>query len=561
MLRNQHRLGNAGSFVSMMEPDGGLQPSIVQTGRLNKSKGVNLSDEDSCPEQSISSSNRFIAGSSAFTPAMLEALAATDEISTVLERIVSYVAVQPDIGSSFAYCDFKPGYQASLHDKEKTLTDMTNHWNIIQDFLFNKAASLSIGIHQFIQDWLTYGDLTLAIIREVQFGKIIDIHIQRDDLKETKDRLGNQIWLTDCEQIIWEKEDIFHITYVEINPYVKSYVSSLMRTYNMFKTVERTRVANAIMAASFRTIYTVPTSGLGKVKARQKLSSIMGLYKRDVRINDANGEVTVNGENTYPVNTELWVAETTAGAVKIDNPGDGNPDLNDTQLVDYFMRKYYKQAKLPMSKYEAVDAGYLNGLSEIDEDERQFQLLIQKYRAVLSKLFLDIIWRMMSVLTDYAGREELRKNMTFNWYDEPKHESPSEALDGLSDVMDRIEQILEKYSTSLENAGFSDKQITARLNVLRIKLMRKYAPDLLEQTQEDYRNIPEEEDPSADESSFGESGDDFDFGEDSELGGGTDDFSDWGDDDWDSEIGGDDDWSMPDESADEDFDDGFDFDF
>lgn len=561
MLRNQHRLGNAGSFVSMMEPDGGLQPSIVQTGRLNRSKGVNLSDEDSCPEQSISSSNRFIAGSSAFTPAMLEALAATDEISTVLERIVSYVAVQPDIGSSFAYCDFKPGYQASLHDKEKTLTDMTNHWNIIQDFLFNKAASLSIGIHQFIQDWLTYGDLTLAIIREVQFGKIIDIHIQHDDLKETKDRFGNPIWLTDCEQIIWEKEDIFHITYVEINPYVKSYVSSLMRTYNMFKTVERTRVANAIMAASFRTIYTVPTSGLGKVKARQKLSSIMGLYKRDVRINDANGEVTVNGENTYPVNTELWVAETTAGAVKIDNPGDGNPDLNDTQLVDYFMRKYYKQAKLPMSKYEAVDAGYLNGLSEIDEDERQFQLLIQKYRAVLSKLFLDIIWRMMSVLTDYAGREELRKNMTFNWYDEPKHETPSEALDGLSDVMDRIEQILEKYSTSLENAGFSDKQITARLNVLRIKLMRKYAPDLLEQTQEDYRNIPEEEDPSADESGSGESGDDFDFGEDSELGGGTDDFSDWGDDDWDSEIGGDDDWSMPDESADEDFDDGFDFDF
>lgn len=550
MQLKQYRLGKANSMISALEPGGGLQPSQAVRGKPGSIANVNLTDEEAVPEQYISGdANRLLAPESPmFNDEQLAALAATDEVEDVLERLISYIAIQPDLGSSFAYVDFKEGFDLHVVDKERILGDLQRHWSIVQSLMFKRSSSLTIGISRFISMWLTFGNLYVAIIRKQEYGEIIDIHVQTTPFREVKHR-GGSYWQTDLNQTIFEADDMFAVDYSEINPYVRSYVASLLRTYNLWATTEHTRVANAIMAAQFRTIYTVPTAGLGKIKARQKMTSVMGLYKRDIRLDNVTGQVTINGENKYPVNTELWVAETSTGAVRADNPGDGNVQLNSMDLVEYQARKYYKKAKLPMSKWEAVDSGYLNGLSEIDEDERQFKLYIQNCRAVLAHFFLDITWRFISVLQDYAGRDDLRDNLCMNWYDEPEHKTDSELLDATNDILDKITDSVDKYKELLKASGFTERQATARINVLRIKLMRKYCPELLEQTQEDYRNVPDSEDPNNEDTSSVD-----DFGSDE----GTDDFGDWDDNQWDDEFsGGDDntdDWSMP-ESDDSSFDD------
>jgi hypothetical protein len=357
MLNSRRRLGNAGALLRALEPDGGFQPSQVTTGISRRLGSKNVTDEEAVPEQFIEA-NKTNDGlqKQAITPEMLEALAATDEISDVLQRLCSYIAIVPDIGSSFAYMNFLPKYKANIDIRERTINDMQRHWQIVQDFLFANSASLQLGIDKLISQWLTYGKIYFAIIRETKFGKIIDIHTQLTDFKSRKSRDG-EYWETDFKQFIWEKEDMFVLDWHEMSMYTMSYVAGLMRTYNFWRTTERTRVANAVMTAQFRSFYTVPTQGLGKTKARQKMSSVMGLYKREIKIDDTTGETSINGQNSYPVNTELWVAETTNGSVKIENPGDGNVSLNNTDLPQYFMRKYYKQAKLPLSKYEAVDSG------------------------------------------------------------------------------------------------------------------------------------------------------------------------------------------------------------
>lgn len=550
-ISRKNRLGTANALISLLEPNGGFQPSNVVSGQ-RVAKSTNLTDEEANPEQFIQKSIDSTTTDLVISPAMLKALAQTDEISDLLQRLVSYIAIAPDLGSSFAYVDFLPGYSLPAEQQSKVIDDLQRHWLFIQDKLFSNSASLSLGISNLLSLWLTHGTLYIAIIREAQYQTVIDIHVQTVPLQEHKYGSDKSYWTTDngdCQKI-WEKEDIIVLDYSAINAYTVSFVASLMRTYNMFISVERTRVANAIMAAQFRSIYTVPTTGLGKIKARQKLSSVMALYKRDVRIDQHTGEVTVNGQNTYPVNTELWVSETSSGSVKIENPGDGNPQLNDTALVEYFMRKFYRHGKLPMSKYEAVDAGYLNGLADIDEDERQFKLFVQNCRSVVGKAFLKLIWRLIAVLPDYAGRDDLFNHLCMIWYNEPEHKSPSELLDGLSDIMDRINGMLDKYKTLLEKSGFNDRAVTARLNVLRVKLMRKYCPDLLEQTQEDYRAVPESE--SANDANEQDYNNDIDANDSMT----SSDFDDWSDSQWDSEFSGPDtmgdDWSMPDYATDTD---------
>lgn len=535
----------------MLEPDNWLQPSRVITGVNSKLTGRNLTDEDACPEEALTVANTPDK-STIITPEMLAALACTDEISDVIRRIASYIAIVPDIGSSFAYVDLKPDFQADQLRKEQTIGDMMSHWKIAQKFMFNDAISLTDGIHAFINEWLTYGKLFVSIVRDKQYGMPIDIHVQHTELR--KITVGKTVyWQTDYNQTIWEKEDIFVLDWHAVDKNSMSYVASIMRTYNMWTTVERTRVANAIMAAQFRSVYTVPTQGLGKVKARQKLSSVMALYKREVRIDPTTGATTVNGENSYPVNTELWVAETSQGSVKIDNPGDGNPQLNNTDLVEHFMRKYYKRAMLPLSKYEAVDAGYLNGLANNDEDERQFKLFRQSCRAALAKLFLAISWRLLSVKKDYAGRTEIYEALTMDWYDDPKNETPAEQLDNSNDMMSKIDDALDNYANTLQKCGFGERQKQARLNALRVKLMRKYLPDWLEQTSEDYRNVPPEESPEGGNAWI----DDENYDDSSFESNGTDDFSDYGDSDWNDEFSGSDtmgdDWSMPEDFSGSDF--------
>lgn len=553
MISNKRRLGTANSLLTVLEPNGGFQPSQVTRGSRMYKDAKNVTDEDAMPEIAIQKNNRYDS-TVAFTPEILEALASSDEISDLLDRLTSYIAIQPDLGSSFAYADLLPTDEFDSEFKEKLITDMQRHWQIAQDLMFASSSSRSLGIKQFLLKWLTYGTVYIGIIRETINGKVIDMHVQFTPFTEQKLSNDEHYWKTDLGQFIWEQEDVFVLDFSEINPYIVSYVGGLMRSYNLFKTIERTRIANAIMSAQFRSVYTVPTAGLGKVKARQKLSTIMALYKRDVRINDSTGQVTVNGENSYPVNTEIWTAETSSGAVKIDTPSDGNVNLNSMDMPEYFMRRVYKKAKMPMSKYEAVDASYLSGLSNNDEDDRQFALYIQSIRTVLSKLFCSIIWRLMQPIKDYVGRNDIPAYMTLSWYNEPEHKTPEDVLDGISETFDKIQGVLDKYKEQLTECGFASAQIQARLNVLRVKLMRKFCPDMLEQTLEDYSNVPEEEQTDNDTAN------DSDFGDDSWDNadeGGTEDFADWGDDDWsnsfDKEDNAGDDWSMPEDSDLEDF--------
>lgn len=551
--RYKHRLTQVSSIWTAFEPDGGLTASIVSTVNKRSSKYAN-DLEDDVPEAIIGTSTHQQVGVE-LTNEQLDAIASSDIVSDVLERICSYIAIVDTTSNSFAFADLDDHYKATnAVAREHLLESMRWHWNVVQDLLFDQYASKMLGIQNFLQAWLTYGKLYAAIIRKAKFGEIIAIRVSAEEPREIT--VNRETYWQVGNFTIYEEDDLFELDYSQISRYYKSYIASIQRSFNFFTAIERTRIANAIMSAQFRSVYTVPTKGLGKAAARKRMSTIMALYKRDVRIDDSSGQIQVNGENSWPVNTDLWVAETGAGRVDISNPGDGNVSLNNTDLVEYFMRKFYKKAKLPMSKYEAVDTGYLSGLSEIDEDERQFKLCISAHQAVLSKFFCKLVWRLMSVLPDYAGDTEIENAMRLTFYVEPKHETPTEELDGESEKLDKIENMCDKYAETLEKCGFGDLQKQARINAMRVKLMRKYTPELLEQTIEDYRNVSKEEEAMDDNdwsSSDDFGNDDWSSGSTDDWGSsGTDDFGDFSNDDWDSSFdesdNNGDDWSMPDDS-------------
>jgi hypothetical protein len=374
---------------------------------------------------------------------------------------------------------------------------------------------------------LTFGKIWACIVRDPkQPNEISKIVLQTTEPETKTDANGYKHIYTVDSDLVLTGEDVILLQYTEIDVYVVSYVASLLRSFNIYRTIERTRIANAVMSATFRKVYTVPTNGLGKVKAKQRLSTIMGMYRRQVTYDDRSGEIKVNGENNYPINTEIWMAGTAAGDLRIDSGGsDAEVTLNNLDLVEYVARKFYKRAKLPMSKYEAVDAGYLSGIGELDEDERQFKLLISKFRAVIGKFFIKILWRAIEKNTDIVGDNKLKdiyeKYAYLSFFDEIKSETPLEQLDNLSDALSKVEDVLDTYQKTLENAGCPENLQKGLLNALRRRLTLQYCPAIVNNKEIDMSMVPKPDEvkegdtPSGDGSygnNTGDAGSDSDAG-------------------------------------------------
>lgn len=555
----RRRLGYASQVWSELEENGGLTMMRVSSSR-GSDRSKNVIDEDASPELVISKPQHdsLLGNKTELTPIQLDAIASNDTVSDVLCRISSYIAISDEASPNFAYPDLSDKYRLDKPVKRDMLNAaLKEHWDILMNLCFKDCASQMIGVQELVQSWLTYGPMWSCIIRDHKFGIPQKIVFVNEEPKKTQQ--GKDVTWRVGDYTVWEKEDIFAIDYKQLNRYYRSYVASIQRAFNIYSAVERTRIANAIMAAQFRSIYTVPTTGLGSKKARERLSTVMGLYKRQIRIDDATGQITINGENSYPVNTEIWVSETSSGSVKIENPGDGNPQLNDTDFVEYLMRKFYKQSKLPMSKYEQVDTGYLNGINDNDEDDRQFNLTISHHRAVFGNWFIQMLYRLLCGIPEYAADIELRKAILLHFYTEPKHETPTEELSGLEDKLNNISSLLDKIKTMLEESGWSEVQIKARLNWTRQRLMHKYVPELCVDTMLDYRNVQRTEQSMTDDEYSSATGDDawMDGSSDDWGSSGSDDFSDFSNDDWEDEFDTSDsmgdDWSLPDNFNESDF--------
>jgi hypothetical protein len=167
----------------------------------------------------------------------------------------------------------------------------------------------------------------------------------------------------------------------------------------------------------------------------------------------------------------------------------------------------------------------LSGIGELDEDERQFKLLISKFRAVIGKFFIKILWRAIEKNTDIVGDNKLKdiyeKYAYLSFFDEIKSETPLEQLDNLSDALSKVEDVLDTYQKTLENAGCPENLQKGLLNALRRRLTLQYCPAIVNNKEIDMSMVPKPDEvkegdtPSGDGSygnNTGDAGSDSDAG-------------------------------------------------
>jgi hypothetical protein len=171
-----------------------------------------------------------------------------------------------------------------------------------------------------------------------------------------------------------------------------SYVSLLLRPFNVLRIMERTKIIWAVMNSRFRTMYTIPVKGKGRIRGKQTISEVMKEYKDNISFNNTTGQISINGQSDLPFNKEIWLGETSSGTPQISQLNDRGPDFSDMSQLLPFNQKLQKASKLPMSRFEDNTAMYWeSNPMQISLEERRFS----KYVDRVQQIFVEPIRKAM----------------------------------------------------------------------------------------------------------------------------------------------------------------------
>jgi|TARA_R100000908_G_scaffold44133_1_gene20780 hypothetical protein len=321
----------------------------------------------------------------------LRTFAVQDEVEEILDTLCDE-AVVFDESNYMAYASFHGQISSAIDDE---INDVYN--NIYQYFGFMDAIAPWNYFRKFIIDGflafeIVYNDKQTEIIG---FKELDPISLMPAVDPET----GKKMWIQYSgqgakERNLWDSQ-IIYISYSQVNsPQRISYVERLIRSFNLLRIMENTRIIWAVSNASFKTKFIIPVGGKSKTRAKQSLSSLMTNYREVVDFNYDTGEISTNGKPMIPFNKEYWLPSKDGESPEIETIGGDGPDLGDTESLKYFADRLKIASKIPFSRFEQ-DGAYDMEASGALRDEIKFSKFIDRLRSIFQEILVKPMYLQM----------------------------------------------------------------------------------------------------------------------------------------------------------------------
>lgn len=287
-----------------------------------------------------------------------------------------------------------------LQKYEKNFDKIYNAWG------FNTGDSAWMFAYQFLVD----GFLSFEIIYDnpknpkdiIGFKEIDPSTISPQVQKDSSGKLhlewiqldkstGNRIILKDSQVIYISFSNSFKTRRI-------SYVERLIRSFNLVRVVENSKVIWHTMNAPIRLKTTVPIGSKSIQKAWQDVREYTNLYKEDIFFNQDSGEVTVDGEAKLLYYKNYVIPQNDQGQnidiSALEYPG---PNLSDSQLLNYFSNKLKNDSKIPYSRYDSQNGmgEWRAGAEGITRDEIRYGKFIKRLRTVFQEIIIKPLYIQM----------------------------------------------------------------------------------------------------------------------------------------------------------------------
>lgn len=245
--------------------------------------------------------------------------------------------------------------------------------------------------------WLIDGVVAYEIQYDnLQYPKTITNIVPVDPVtltREVKD--GVTYWIQYKGQIERERvlldAEIIYIKYEDTQVTERqSYLERLIRPFNIYRIIEQAQVIWTVTQASFKMKFTIPVGNMNRAKGAQTLNQAMNRYKEDISFNNETGELRVNDKTNLPFNKEYWLASNEQGTPEIETLTDNGPSLDDSEQINYFLRKLYKSSKIPASRFDkdAQSQWFGSDPTQALREEINFTRFVNKLRNTFGELLL-----------------------------------------------------------------------------------------------------------------------------------------------------------------------------
>ena len=407
-----------------------------------------------------------------------------DEIEEILDTLCDEAIVYDD--NNF-FCTHSTFDDPSLDEKQLLLIQeglQENFKTIYTYWGFNDDVSA----WQYFKKFLIEGYLAFEIIYSTDLKSIIGfIDIDPVSLMPMiKD--NKKMWIQYKGDPMFERtlfdSQIIYISYAQNNTYGRaSYLERLIRSFNLMRLMEHSRIIWAVVNASFRTKFIIPVGGKSKNRQKQSLASLMQSYRENIDFSEDSGELKVNGKAMMPFNKEYWFPETESGKPEMETVASDGPDLSDTDSLKYFRNKLIRVSKIPMSRFdsEGGDAVFGVGAEGMTRDEIKFGRFVNRLRSIFQEIIVKPLSLQMSL--DFRELEsdanfKSQIGITFNKMNLFEEMKEIEVLDKRASFIQKITQsITVKNSEGDEEPYFSAEFLVRQFLKLTnedLKLNKKF---------------------------------------------------------------------------------------
>lgn len=355
----------------------------------------------------------------------LRDVAANGEIEFILETIVDDMIVY-DEENRFCYSRDLTGkmiYQGNTKDErlnyqEKVVTKYNDNFEKIYTAW---GFDTSITAWQYAFQFLVEGHLAFEILYDnlqkpteiIGFKELDPVSLAPQLQKDAKGKLFLQ-WIqydqSNGSTRILNDSQIIYLSYSnQFRTKRVSFTERLIRSFNLLRIIEHSKVIWHVMNAPIRLTTTVPIGSKSLQKSQEDVREFMNLLKEDIYFNGDTGELNVEGKpNVMFYKNYVLPVNDQNQQVKIEPLQWPGPNLSGSELLNYFYKKLKMDSKIPYSRWEGqsgMGAFTLNA-EGITREEIRYQKFVRRLRTAFSELitkpwYLQMCLDFPDLATDY----------------------------------------------------------------------------------------------------------------------------------------------------------------
>lgn len=336
-----------------------------------------------------------------------------------------------------------------IYDKNKFACSVIYNGNI-KDKLKDEVSSVFKKIYyyfgfadghtlwDYFRKWLIDGFLAFEIIYDkdrkniIGFKEIDPITLKPSIIKDSNGKTSKvyvQVPMDGSGQRILYDSQVIYISYSQLVTRSRvSYVERLIRSFNLLRIMEHTRIIWAVTNSSYKMKFVIPVGGKSKTRAKQSLSQLMHNYSEDIAFNHESGEIKVNGQPFLPFNRQYWFPEKDGETPSAEVLGGEGPDISDTEALKYFVNKLRDASKIPYNRFDAENpTGYELAAEGMMRDEIRFSKFIARLRSKFKDILFKPIYNQMIIKhPELENDENFKLNLSINFNKENVFEEMKE---------------------------------------------------------------------------------------------------------------------------------------